>query len=83
MTRLIKDFKRACRLVLAHAYHHADAAVEGAIHFSCFDIAIALQPIENLWPLPTLSIYLGVAIIGQHPGYILEAVRRPLCGTRL
>ena len=39
-----------------HDNDHADTAVEGAIHFLCFDIALLLQPVEQLGHLPSVTV---------------------------
>ncbi len=50
--------------------HHADAAVEDAMHLVVGDVALRLQPVEDRRPRPACACKARLYVIGQHPRHV-------------
>ena len=67
----LEQGQRLLQLVGGQGDDHADAAVEGAIHFVTGDVASLLQPAEHCRPLPALLVDHRLGVGGQDTGDVL------------
>jgi hypothetical protein len=55
-----------------HHHHHANAVVEGAVHFDVVNAGGFLQPGKQFGLRPTAFLQVGSHALGQHAGNVLQ-----------
>ncbi len=70
--RFTQYVQRGLDVLLSHADHHAHAAVQYAVHFVFFDVALLLQPVEHGRTLPAGDVDHGLGALWQNARDIVQ-----------